>query len=423
MERPDYNQHNDGDTTVPTPLADGSKPKKTVEENTGLFDIRTLANLQKKRITERMSSESDVEEALLASASASALATIALPEPGTEIEPFALSTFGSVDMPLPEAPAPAQAKAKAPAKAPSAPVQTRTLPAAAAIAKAAVTHPLEAQTFGSSVSVQKPKPMWPFALVGAVVVAGVAGFFVLRGAGTETEAPVATATEEAPSPAAAPSVEPLAEPVAQPLEEEKPEEAAAEPAAADEPEIEPDTGAMVDDKDKPKAKPEATERKNYKRAKKESPDESNDDALRAAIEERKVKKATDEPKKVVDTSDTKKDIDELLDQAAVGTALAPKKAEEDKKPTRTEVSRSDVKSAMGAITAKAKGCYNLYEQEGTVQIRFTVEPSGKISKAGAVGKFKGSDTGKCVATAVQGATFPAFDGAPTTFTYPFLLSP
>ncbi len=420
MERPDYNQHNDGDTTVPTPLADGSKPKKTVEENTGLFDIRTLANLQKKRITERMSSESDVEEALLASASANALATIALPEPGAELEPFTLSTFGSVDMPLPEAPTPAPVKTKAPAPAPAA----KTLPTAAAIARAAVTHPMEAQTFGGSVSVQKPKPMWPFLLVGAVAVLGAVGFFVLRGNGETTEAPAAVAAAQEVE--AAPSVEPLAEPVAQPLEEKaEPEEvAAAEPAAADEaePEIEADS-AKVDDQAKPKAKAEATERKNYKRAKKESPDQSNDDALRAAIDERKVKKAADEPKKAVDTSDTKKDIDELLDQAAVGTALAPKKVEEEKKPSRTEVSRSDVKSAMSKITAKAKGCYNLYEQEGTVQIRFTVDPSGKISKAAAVGKFKGTDTGKCVATAVQGAGFDAFDGAPTTFTYPFLLSP
>ena len=38
------------------------------------------------------------------------------------------------------------------------------------------------------------------------------------------------------------------------------------------------------------------------------------------------------------------------------------------------------------------------------------------------GQFAGTPEGECVVNAVKGASFPAWDGGPQSFTYPILLS-
>jgi hypothetical protein len=57
-----------------------------------------------------------------------------------------------------------------------------------------------------------------------------------------------------------------------------------------------------------------------------------------------------------------------------------------------------------------------------VKVKLTIDPSGKVTKASATGDFAGTPTGDCVASAVKGASFPAWDGAPQSTTFVVLLS-
>jgi hypothetical protein len=77
---------------------------------------------------------------------------------------------------------------------------------------------------------------------------------------------------------------------------------------------------------------------------------------------------------------------------------------------------------MGAVQGPAKACYDKYGVAGTVGIKLVVAPTGAISKVQATGAFAGTPTGDCVVDAVQSASFPAWDGAPMTVQYSFLLS-
>ena len=53
----------------------------------------------------------------------------------------------------------------------------------------------------------------------------------------------------------------------------------------------------------------------------------------------------------------------------------------------------------------------------------TINPSGRVSSAQVTGKFAGTPTGTCVASAVKGASFPRFKGqAMSGIDYPFMLS-
>lgn len=92
-------------------------------------------------------------------------------------------------------------------------------------------------------------------------------------------------------------------------------------------------------------------------------------------------------------------------------------------PGRAELGRRDVKKAMSRIRAEVDACHARFQVPGTVMIRFAVAPDGRVASARAIGPFKGTDTGTCVAAAVKSADFPAYSGAPMTFTYPFLLTP
>ena len=42
---------------------------------------------------------------------------------------------------------------------------------------------------------------------------------------------------------------------------------------------------------------------------------------------------------------------------------------------------------MGTISGKVKKCYEKYQEIGTVQIKFSVAPTGQITTASATGKF------------------------------------
>jgi hypothetical protein len=117
-------------------------------------------------------------------------------------------------------------------------------------------------------------------------------------------------------------------------------------------------------------------------------------------------------------------LDDVLDDVTGGVPDEPgaarKRAAE--APKKEGLDRSDVAAAMGAVQDRAKACQEKEDAVGTVQIKFTVDPSGRVAKASATGKYAGTPTGACVAAAVKSAAFPSWDGGPMTFTFPFLLS-
>ena len=104
--------------------------------------------------------------------------------------------------------------------------------------------------------------------------------------------------------------------------------------------------------------------------------------------------------------------------APSGKAGKPRKTA----PAKAPLDRGDVSSALASARKKSAGCGKKHDANGTVMVKFTVDPSGKVSKADGKGELGKSDAGQCVVKAVRRARFPAFDGRPTSFTYPFVLT-
>jgi hypothetical protein len=108
-------------------------------------------------------------------------------------------------------------------------------------------------------------------------------------------------------------------------------------------------------------------------------------------------------------------FDDLLKEAGVD-AKKTDKPKLDKK----QLSGDDFKKGMGAIQAKAAACYK--GTQGTAAVKLTVAPSGQVSKVTVSGQFAGKPEADCVVSAVKSASFPPWDGGPQSFGYPILLS-
>ena len=84
---------------------------------------------------------------------------------------------------------------------------------------------------------------------------------------------------------------------------------------------------------------------------------------------------------------------------------------------------SDIQKGMAGIKGRVQNCYAQYNVPGMVNVTVTINPSGRVSSAQVTGKFAGTPTGTCVASAVKGASFPRFKGsAMSGIDYPFMLS-
>ena len=74
-----------------------------------------------------------------------------------------------------------------------------------------------------------------------------------------------------------------------------------------------------------------------------------------------------------------------------------------------------------------KGCFYEHKKAtgaypSRVDMRFTVEPTGRVSSARVVtSKYRGTDFDVCLGSAFRGIQFPPFDGDAQTMTYPFVL--
>lgn len=380
-----------------------------------LRDIKVLAESTKQRISQRMAAQVDAEEALLSASSPSlALRTISLPEPGSGTDE-----------------------------------QTSDARPAAT----AATHDEDAGL-----------PAWIYAAISAVAAAAVV-FFLLRG--HKSEQPRVAINE---SPAAMPA-EPLdragsgqAEPGTAAWDSRRAggtsgnviDGAGAGTLAGDDSTMATAGGAQGADEDQHgadgNAKDSAAEPKRAATSARSSGTADTASMTRSA---RRASATTADNKAGADKStagatlpsedpaasantaakkpEKKPDaLEDLLAEAsggasggAAGAAGAGQQAgAAENKPTRTQLGGGDIKKAMTPIGPKAQACYDETQLSGmvTVMIEFRVEPSGVVSSASAKGKFKGTPTGDCVASAVKTATLPAYDGAPMTFTYPFLLT-
>jgi hypothetical protein len=124
-----------------------------------------------------------------------------------------------------------------------------------------------------------------------------------------------------------------------------------------------------------------------------------------------VKKPAPEGKTVKKSDD----FDDILKEAGMD-----KKKDDAPKLDKKALSADDFKKGMGAITAKATACYQ--GTAGTATVRISVSSNGRVARVVVTGAFANTPTGNCVAAAVKGATFPAWEGPPQSFGYSFLLS-
>jgi hypothetical protein len=110
-----------------------------------------------------------------------------------------------------------------------------------------------------------------------------------------------------------------------------------------------------------------------------------------------------------------KDFNALLKEAGVD-------GKKDAKPKldKKQLSTDEFKKGMAAITAKAQACFK--GTQGSANVKLTIAPSGSVSKVTVTGTFAGMPEADCVSAAVKAASFPAWDGSPQSFGYPILLS-
>jgi hypothetical protein len=370
---------------------------RTHEEHSGLHELKNLARSAKQRHSQRVSSQVEAQESLLASTAA--LDAVALPNPSKAVEvslPVAKRATGTGEVPS-----------------------------------------IEAVTAAPVTSDEKPSRAgrWVAAVV-VLAAAAVGGFFLYKNQ-LKNESQAEPASQQAaaamtteggnaevnpPTPeATAPAV--VAQDEMQAADDESADgiEAAAEPQDGEEPQGNAEDAAkaekaVVAKSARAETKDDSASDKGNKASKKDKP--AGDKVAKAEAKSEPKQK----PEEEVPTAKSGEDIDDVL-SAVTGGVEDSKAAEvQEKKPTKSRLDRSDVAKAMGKVSPKAKACHSAEGFSGSVLVKFTVDPSGSVTKAKAKGAHASSATGKCVVGAVKGAKFPAFSGRPTSFTFPFLLS-
>ena len=354
------------------PRDDGLASEESASENTGLHDIKEMAENTKQRISRRISTQSDVEESLLGSSSVG-LKAVVLPAPGKDKPKYDTAS----------------------------PVEE----AVAAEARGGI-------------------PLWSYAAVAAVAAVAVI-FFVTRG-GEDKGNRKATSDRVAlnePSPTVA-ALDPAAPPAVVD-ESEKPEPTVA--PIGDGEGVAADADEAVDtppDEPAPGGAGVLAPRKDVRRkpaAKSDKP------AKTPASKKSDPKKPADPKPAPKPRAPGDQSIEDMLAEASGGAAGPDKDAAKavKKTPTNTELGARDIRKGMSAVAGKAKACYAEHQQAGSVGVAVTVAPDGKVTKASPTGAFASGDkakTGKCVAAAVKSARFPPWDGKAKSFKYSYLLS-
>ncbi len=120
----------------------------------------------------------------------------------------------------------------------------------------------------------------------------------------------------------------------------------------------------------------------------------------------------DEPKKEP-AKEGDPDFEQLLKDSGY-----QKKDSDKPKLEKKSLAAGDFKTGMASVSKKAQACYK--GTQGTAMVKLTIAPSGAVSKVSVSGV--GGAEASCVQSAVQGASFPAWDGGPQSFSYSYLLS-
>jgi len=399
------------------------------EEDSGLHDIRNLAQSTKQRLSNRKITSPPIADDVLA-ASSGAFKNIALPQPAKMV------SLPSVDELPSKAEIAAAEKAAKKAAKESARESKKDIAAghsttAAVSIEAPVAPVVPARQAFTLPSQQRKGSKGPLlAIVGLGVAAAAGGviYMQMNKDADNSAAPVAasepakaadTAIVSGAGSAAAvvPTVTAIEQPPAAAPTAEAPKD---EAAAGGEAQLATDDVKAAQDK---------VEETNGKASKKK-PSKAGSKSKVDKEPEPKVEKTPEVKKTTVDVKkpDTKADntkgsggegepsFDALLKEAGVSDQKKDTKPKLDKK----SLTGDDFKKGMGSVEAKAKGCYK--GTQGTAMVKLTVAPSGSISKITVSGDFAGKPEGSCVQSALKGATFPPWDGGPQSFTYSVLLS-
>jgi hypothetical protein len=416
----------DADTN-PTPKVEASdvaplpqKPAADRDEDSGLHDIRNLAQSTKQRLSSRrITMNPPASDDVLASSSGS-FANIALPQPAKMVALPDLEDLPSKQEVIAAQKAAAKARKNKPTAEPKLESKDVLAPQAtanAALAAMSATPIAEAaelpvrQAF-TLPSMERKKSKGPLLAVLGLSVAAAAGGFVMMGSKDEKAATSANTADSAPAQVAvatpatgAAAPDPAAAPPPAPVEEAK----AAEPEAA----------AVAED-DEAKSEPRAKRAGKAGGAKKEV--EAKPETKPETKTETKTETKVEAPKDLKRPDGSKggeqqaeQSFDSLLKEAGV----------EDKKDVKPKLDKKslsgdDFKKGMSAVNGKAQGCYK--GNQGTATVKLTIAPSGAVTKVSVGGQFAGKPEGTCVESAVKAATFPAWDGGPQSFNYSYMLS-
>ncbi|HTJ46350.1 MAG TPA: hypothetical protein VL463_29800 [Kofleriaceae bacterium] len=370
----------DNVTTETSGATDGVPPRM---EDSGLHDIKALAKTTRQRVSRRNTSQHDVDERLLAE-SQSGLHMVALPEPAK------LVSLPSID-------------------------ELAKTSHEPAIARAA--EKVAAQAAGRSR--RSPMP-W---IAGAVVAAAAAvvGVIVIKNGGSKNEPQAAVSAGSGSAIAAGGAAA-----TPGPMREETAKQTVAGAVAPPTPPA-GDTGmAMGSGSASGSAAGSASSAPEMHTVSKTAPDKGHAD--KPKIDTQKVKgdgPTTNVVKKK--NPNEPKTLDDLIDEAAGGSGAgsgSAKKTPDESKPAleKKELTSQDIRTAMGSVAKRAQACYDKFNQAGTVGVKASVAPSGSITKVTITGAFAGTPTGDCVQSVVQGVSFPAWDGAPMTVNYSYLLT-
>jgi hypothetical protein len=397
------------DRSMDTAAASSDEDGKPVEreEDSGLHDIRSLASSTRMRLSSRRISTSPPADDELLASSSGAWKAVALPEPARVVELPALPDVKS--------------SAKLDAVTPAA--------TARVVATVVATDEIPStQKHAAKVAAATPRPNRSLligGIAGAVAAAAVAVLVVTSRGGHTTDdrsPPIATPAAAPPAPV---DVEPKqAEPKkAEPAPAQSPvvvtsvpiDTKGAEPTPAPEPIAKAPVKAPATEPAKPIGK--------RKVLTKQDPEPGFPDSKPGPVKKSsKIDKPESEPPVQAPSPapTTKKseepDFNDLLKEAGVDQTKQPAKPKLEKQ----SLDASDFKTGMNAIRAKAQGCYN--GTQGMASVKLTIAPTGRVTKVAVTGPFADTPVAGCVEAAVRGATFPAWDGAPQSFGYSYLLS-
>lgn len=367
----------------------------TQDENSGLHDIKAMAQSTRARNSRRVTAQ-HVEDDVLAS-SAAGLRAVALPDPSL--------ASASVSMPAISMPSPEMSPVGVPTRPSGRMAASTNAPFLPGAAPASAVNELAA--LASTTAATQTKSKLPLILGGVLLLAAAGGVaFAL----TRPSAPAATPVAAAPT-APTPTAAPISTPTAAPI--------AAAPIAA--PETTP-TAPVVVETPAALAAPEAGD-KTDKHATADA-DKAGKVVTEAKVEtktEAKVMPAEIKPVPAEVKPEAKPDEDSIDAMLARAGGIA-KTDDAASKPEKKGLTADDIKAARASRMSAAQACYGKHGVAGNVAVKLSVDPSGKVKKATASGALAGTPSGDCVVDAAKGASFPAWDGPTQSVTFSFSLT-